>query len=142
MLADLLHGLTGGDPEEAEAADEEPMFWRVQHHADPLSSSHRSQIGGDEDELGSEKGTSAMRSLDELKRYARGGHLNWLGDLAVVGFHGEELGRGQDGEPIVRPEREALRIPFSSTSERPTSEAIQSLMPSEEHRKHAREVER
>jgi 8-oxo-dGTP pyrophosphatase MutT (NUDIX family) len=120
-----LLGLQEGELRKYEPARK--TFWRVQHAADPISAGWRSQIGHDEDGLGHEAGTSACYSLDHLKRWARGGHANWIGDMAAVEFEGDHVGTGADGEPVVRPTKELRRIPFKSTHERPTSLAIQDL---------------
>ena len=102
-------------------------FWRVQHAGDHVSADHRSQIGSEDDELGYESGTSSTFTLKRLKKWARGGHANYIGDLVIVEFEGNLIGHGTDGEPVVRPSREVRRIPFTSTAKRPTSIAIQDI---------------
>jgi hypothetical protein len=87
-------------------------YWRIQHYEDPISASWRSQIGHDDDNLGKEAGTSACSSFNDLKAWAKGGHADWIGLLAIVEFEGNFVGIGMDGEPIVRPTRELQRIPI------------------------------
>lgn len=87
-------------------------YWRIQDAKDPLAYDWESQIGLDDDDLGVEEGTSAMESLDDLKKWARGGHANFIGKRAVIEFEGEYVGRGSDGESIVRPTRELNRYPI------------------------------
>lgn len=111
------------DAEIAAALAKRPTYWRIQHMADPISSEWRSKIGHeDDDDLGTEEGTSACTSLAKLKEWARGGHANWIGDLAIVEFEGDLIGRGTDGEVIVRPTREVRR--FSITGGRTPSDVI------------------
>jgi hypothetical protein len=91
-----------------------PTYWRIQHMADPTSPDWQSQIGNDDDDLGTEAGTSCCSSFPALQRWARGGHANWIGELAIIEFEGELLSRrGTDGECIVRPTHELRRIPLT-----------------------------
>jgi len=88
-------------------------YWRIQHMSDPISADWRSQIGSDDDELGTEDGTSCCDSFRALQRWAVGGHADWIGDLAIVEFEGELIGHGADQECIVRPSAELRRIPLT-----------------------------
>jgi hypothetical protein len=110
------------DDEIATALARRPTYWRIQHMADPISAEWRSQIGLDDENLGTEEGTSACTSLPKLKEWASGGHANWIGDLAIVEFEGDLVGRGTDGEVIVRPTREIRR--FAITGGRAASDRI------------------
>ena len=110
-------------------------YWRIQHAKDPLSYDHRSQIGTDDENeeygLGTEAGTSSFSSFGDLQKWARGGHANWIGDLALVEFRGDRVGKGQDGEDIVRPTEEVRRIPLTGgVGDQKVSEQIQKINPS------------
>jgi len=103
-------------------------YWRIQHAADPTSHDHRSQIGLDEDDLGHEAGTSCCESFTALQAWARGRHADWIdADMCIVELEGDLVGRGADGECIVRPTRELQRIYFRSTREALTSAVVQTL---------------
>ena len=118
-------GVTIDESPEPEIAPVAESYWRIQHAEDPISADWRSQIGHDDDDLGTEKGTSCCASFAELQKWAKGGHADWLNaDLVVVEFEGDLVGRGTDGEPVVRPTRELRRIPFRSTRERLTSKVV------------------
>lgn len=84
-------------------------YWRIQQAGQALSRSHRSTIGFEEDDLGSERATSATESFSDLVAWARGGHANWIGPVDIICFIGEFVGRGSDGEPVVVPLREKAR---------------------------------
>lgn len=82
-------------------------FWRLQQAKDPLSTSWQSEIA---DGSGTEAATSAARSLEDLLAWMiSGNEQRWLGELAFIEFVGDEVGRGADGEPVVRPKQELQR---------------------------------
>ena len=88
-------------------------YWRIQHMADPTSADWQSQIGLDEDDLGVESGTACCESFEALQRYARGGHLDWIGALAIIEMTGELLQRRGPDECLIRPTGEVRRIPLA-----------------------------
>lgn len=87
-------------------------FWRIQQADDPLSPEWRSQIGSEDEDLGYEDGTSCCDSFQSLQKWAQEGHADWLGRVAIIVFEGTLVGRGMDGEPVVRPMRELRRWVF------------------------------
>lgn len=88
-------------------------YYRLQGANDPLSRDWRSQW---QDGQSEEIGTSCCQSEQELWAWATGaGHYEGGGGhlecqlLDLVEFEGELLGRGSDGECVVRPTRELTR---------------------------------
>lgn len=83
------------------------VFYRIQWAGDPLSAKWKSenfQTGK------KESGTSAVHSLgDAIKWASRIGGAP-VGNVEIIGFRGEEVGTGDDGEPLVKPSQELVRL--------------------------------
>lgn len=97
-----------------------PCFWRIQDAGFPLSQSHRSETYSEDDDDDGEKheGTSAVRTVAKLAS----AQANLMGDgrpVEIVRFEGEEVGTGWDGEPVVIPTRELLRLRKDNPQRKP-----------------------
>lgn len=89
-------------------------FWRLQEPGFPLSVHHKSYTWGiDEDEEGYEEhaGSSAVSTLRDVGRAQANIDTD---EVELIGFYGREVATGVDGEPIVIPEQEAIRLRTST----------------------------
>lgn len=83
------------------------VYWRLDHAGWDLDPEHRSAI---QDGSGTEEGTSAWGSLGRLLKEESSGLADYArGRVWVTAFTGNRVATGQDGEPVVIPERPIAR---------------------------------